>query len=455
MLTGESLPLEKVRGSSVMSGSSNKQGVLTIKVLRPSSESKYEQIIRLVRAAEENRAPFVRLADRYSVWFTALAFILSALAWLISGNPLHALAVLVVATPCPLILATPIAFASGISRSAKRGIIIKSGGELEKLAEATCMVFDKTGTLTFGVPKVIAIKHDSTISAADFTSLAASADQLSTHILARSLTQYAQDQQAVLTIPEEFHETFGQGVKALIKGQWYSVGRLSWLAAQKVSVPAAMQSAHEDAKNQGQITIGVARDHQLLGIVLLEDTIRGDVKNLLASLPALGIKTIVMLTGDKAAVAARIGAEAGLIPANIHAGMLPADKVNFVKKLQANYKHVAMIGDGVNDAPALATADVGIALAAHGSTAASESADIIVLVDKVERVGDAVRISQRVLAIAKQSIGVGIGLSIILMIIAVAGYITPVAGALCQEVIDVIVILNALRVLVIRFDVQS
>ncbi len=451
MLTGESLPLEKVKGSMVMSGSINMQGVLEVKVLRPSSESQYEQIIRLVREAEENRAPFVRLADRYSVWFTVLAFTLAGIAWAISGDALRALAVLVVATPCPLILATPIAFASGISRAAKRGIIIKSGGEMEKLAQAVCVVFDKTGTLTFGVPDVVKIFSYGT-SEQEVVRIAASVDQLSAHVLASALKKHALGLKTDLFFPDEFHETIGQGVQAMFSGQTYIVGRLSWLAQQGVPVSEDIIAQHDAEREMGKMAVGVAMGGQLIGVLFLEDTIRDDVKQLLIGLPRLGIQHVVMLTGDKKAVADRIAAEAGIALSNVHAELLPDEKVAEVKRLQAKYNHVVMVGDGVNDAPALATADVGIALAARGSTAASESADIVVLVDKAERVGDALRISRRVLHIAKQSIFIGIGLSVALMLVAVAGYITPVFGAMLQEAIDVIVIFNALRVLIIRFE---
>lgn len=451
MLTGESLPLEKVKGALVMSGSINKDGVLEVRVLHSSAESHYEHIIRMVREAEENKAPFVRLADRYSVWFTALAFGLAALAWIISEEPLRALAVLVVATPCPLILATPIAFASGISRSAKRGIIIKNAGDLEKLAQAECVVFDKTGTLTFGVPAVVAVKQYG-VSEEEVTRIAASADQLSTHILARSLQAYAAQHKLELHIPSEFHEEFGQGVQATIDEEQYAVGRLSWLIDQQVAVSPDAIADHDAARQDGRIAIGVAKNDRLIGLIFLEDTIRGDVKKLIAHLPEIGVKQVVMLTGDKKSVADRIAQEAGIALGDVYAELLPEDKVAQVQRLQQSSGHVVMVGDGVNDAPALVTADVGIAMAMHGSTAASESADIVILVDKAERVGDALRIGKRVLGIAKQSIFIGIGLSVGLMLLAVAGYITPVFGAALQEVIDVVVILNALRILIIRFE---
>lgn len=448
-LTGEAIPARKVKGSAVMSGSLNESGVLEITVLKPSAESRYEQIIRLVQEAEQKRAPFVRLADRYSVWFTAIAFSMAALAYAISHDPLRFLTVLVVSTPCPLILATPIAFASGISRAARDGIIIKSGGALEKLAQVVCLVFDKTGTLTFGVPQVVKVSAFN-MTENDVIHLAASVDQLSAHVLAKSLKEYAHEKGIELFFPEEFHETLGEGVKASYKGETYYVGRLKWLEKQGVIVSEEAAKEHDGERELGRMAIHIARGQTLIGGLFLEDTIRDDVKKLFASLPSLGIKKIVMLTGDKAGVADRIGHAIGINHEDIFAEYLPEQKVAEVERLKKEYTNVAMVGDGINDAPALATANIGIAMGARGSSAASEAGDIVILVDKVERVANSLYLGQRVLFIAKQSIFIGIGLSIFLMFVALGGFITPVVGALMQEIIDVVVILNALRVLFIK-----
>lgn len=443
-LTGESIPLEKIPHAQVFSGSVNGSAVLTITATKLSSESKYSQIIRLVQEAERSKAPFVRLADRYSVWFTVLALSLAGAAWLLSGELIRAVAVLVVATPCPLILATPIAFASGVSKAAKRGVIIKHGGSIEKLAEAKCFLFDKTGTLTFGTPKLTRVISYHNQQEQELIHIASSLDQFSNHVLARAFTSHAKAKGASkLDIPEEFTEKLGYGVSGRIKGSVYTLGRLTYLQSLGVTIPPEVVDTHTSSKNEGAIQVYLANQTTLLGTFVFEDTIRSHAKSLFTNLKSQHVH-VVMLTGDKKQTALHIAKQAGID--TVYAQCLPEEKVRIVKKERETHQPVVMVGDGVNDAPALAVADVGIAMGAHGSSAASESGDVVVMVDTVERVGEILQLSKRVLRIAKESIGIGIGLSIGLMIIASLGYITPVHGALMQEAIDVLVILNALRV---------
>lgn len=443
-LTGEPMPLMKSVGSDVMSGSIAKDGVLEIAATHPSRESKYQRILKLVKEAEEKKAPFVRLADRYSVFFTTVSFILAGAAWFFSGDPVRALAVLVVATPCPLILATPIAFACGISRAAKRGIIVKHGGVLEKLGEAKTLIFDKTGTLTLGAPTVTGVE---TIvgSGEEILRVAASLEQFSAHVLARSVVTEAHAHRLKLAIPEDFQEILGKGVQGKIAGQMYFFGRREFLEKQGISLPIAAPSTGHDT-----IRVFLADHRRLLGSIVFADQVRPGVKNLFTHVLTLGITRIVLLTGDKHDAAMKIGKEVGLTSKDIRAEALPEDKVEEVEKLKLAAPPVVMVGDGVNDAPAITAADVGIAMGAHGSGASSEAGDIVIMVDRIERVGDALTIAHRTLAIALQSIMVGIGLSLILMIFAACGRIQPVYGAMLQEVIDVLVIFNALRVLLTK-----
>ncbi len=445
-LTGEPLPVEKWAGAAVMSGSVCQDAVLTIRALRPSAESKYAQIIRLVRDAEQRKAPFVRLADRYSVWFTAATFVLAAFSWFLSHDPLRLLAVLVVATPCPLILATPIAFAAGISRAAKRGIIVRSGAAIEQLGTARSFVFDKTGTLTLGIPRVTGVESY-VPNCDDVLAIAASLDQLSAHVLARALVRTARDQELTLRRPEHFTEEFGQGVRGTIDGEVYLLGRLAFLEKQGVRVSQADIARHDALREKGGLIIYLADAHELLGAVFLADEVRDNVRELFGNLRALGIQTVRMLTGDKRQAALEVAKKIGLGPDDVHAECLPEQKVTEVQRLRKNDGPVVMVGDGINDAPAIAAADVGIAMGVHGFSASSEAGDIIVTVDQLERVGEALCLGHRVLDIAKQSILVGIGCSVLLMILAAFGYVIPFVGALLQEVIDVVVILNALRVL--------
>lgn len=443
-LTGEAIYVEKVPNSRVLSGSVNIHAVLEVYTDRSSKESHYAKIIQLVREAEQSKAPFVRLADRYSVWFTGIAIGLALVSWITTGEMVRAIAVLVVATPCPLILATPIAFASGISRAAKRGVIIKHAEAIEKLAHARGFMFDKTGTITFGTPRLVKIVTFQQRDESEVLHIAASLDQLSNHILARAILAHARYVKVdKLVIPDTFEETLGAGVHGKIRGRDYYLGRLSYLTEQGVVIPPDIQHDREKTRSEGIIMVYLAGTEGPVAVFEFADTTRAPVKRLFTHLRSLGAR-ITMLTGDKRVVAEHIGQQAGVD--ETIAECLPEDKVEYVRREREQRKPVVMVGDGVNDAPALAIADVGIAMGAHGSSAASESGDIVVMVDAVERVGEIYDLSRRVLMIATQSIFIGIGLSILLMVVAALGYIPPVYGAMMQEVIDVLVILNALRV---------
>ncbi len=446
-LTGEAMPVQKSTHATVMSGSLARDGALEIRATKASSDSKYQQIIRLIQEAEAKKAPFVRLADRYSVWFTTLAFTLAAGAWIVSGDPVRALAVLVVATPCPLILATPIAFSSGISRAAKRGIIVKNGGVLEKLGEARCLVFDKTGTLTLGSPTVQDVLAFEEADPLFIVRMAASLDQLSTHVLARSLVQYAHAEHIDLEYPSEFRESFGRGVVGVVRGEAYRLGRLGYLEEEGVYIDGKIQRDHLQAQTDGTMTVYLAQGKKLIGAVRFADHVRPQVRDLFVGLRSLNVRRVVMLTGDKREPALKVGRSIGLPDDAVVAEALPEQKVAEVERLKKEFSPVVMVGDGVNDAPAITAADVGIAMGAHGSTASAEAGDIVIMVDKIERVGEALHLGHAVLRIAKESIFIGIGLSIVLMLFAAFGYVLPVVGALLQEIIDVVVILNALRVL--------
>ena len=443
MITGESLPVEKTVSQLVSSGSVNVGGLLTIQALKTSKDSKYEQIIRLIKEAEQQRAPLIRLADKYSAGFTLVTLSLAGFAWFISGSALRALEVLVVATPCPLLIATPVAIMSGISVAASRGIIVKNGGALETLARVKGFIFDKTGTITFGTPKISQILSYGA-SETEVLQLAASIDQLSTHILARSLVKAAQKKKLVLQNPSSFQETLAQGVSAVINEETYLLGKMAFLEANGVTLTAESAAKHAELRTTGAKTIFLAQGKTLLGGISFLDEIRQDTKDVFSRLRAEGITSITLLSGDKSAVAKKIGAQVGVD--QVLGDLAPEDKVKELQRLKQTIHPLAMVGDGVNDAPALAAADVGIAMGSHGDTAASETADIVISVDSLSRVAEAVHISKRMLHIALQSIGIGMGASFVLMLIATTGYLKPVTGAILQEGIDVIVILNALRV---------
>lgn len=443
-ITGESLPAEVTVSSRVLSGGVCTSGILEIKTIKESKDSKYQQLVRLVKMAEENKAPIVRLADRYTVIFTVTTFAMALLAWLLSGQAIRVLAVLVVATPCPLILATPIAIISGISKAAKRGIIVKDGGALENLGEAKAFVFDKTGTITLGLPEVF--KTDALEGTEDgILKIAGSLDQLSAHILARSLLEHIRAKQIAVAYPADYKEFFGDGVSGVL-GKKYFFGKLSFLEKNSVQIPEKIKLEHEQLQKQGVIAVYLGDEQKLLGVVFFRDIIRPESKKVFSQLRNSGIKKIVMLTGDRKEVAMEISKQLGL--KDVLAEYLPEQKMQEIKNLQhQGYTPLIMVGDGINDAAALATADVGIAMGAHGSSASSETADIVITVDNLARVAEGFSIARRMMRIALEGIWVGMGLSLFLMVLAALGHIQPVPGALMQEVIDVLVILNALRVL--------
>ncbi|MCX6733988.1 MAG: heavy metal translocating P-type ATPase [Candidatus Peregrinibacteria bacterium] len=442
-LTGESIPVEKGLNSHVMSGSINKGNVLEIKAIHVSKDSQYEQIIRLVEGAEKTKAPMVRLADRYSGWFTIITLILSGTAWALAHEGMRLLAVLVVATPCPLILATPIAIVSGMSKAAKKGIIIKNGGALEALGNTKTFVFDKTGTLTFGVPNITEIKAEKG-TPEEIIQIAASLDQVSVHVIARSLIQYAKTNNIALSYPTEFEEIIGSGAKGKLDHTTYYLGKLGLIESQGINIPKDVKEHEINLKSHGKMALYLASEKEFLGTIYLADTVRPEVKTLFESLHRHGIRRTVMLTGDRKAVANHIGEQAGVH--EVIAECLPDDKLKHIERLRKESSPVVMVGDGINDAPALAAADIGIAMGSTGSTATSEVADIVIMVDNIERVSDAFAIARRTLKIAKQSIFTGMGLSVFFMIIAAFGYIPPLYGAIIQEAVDIVVILNALRV---------
>ncbi|HMM49875.1 MAG TPA: heavy metal translocating P-type ATPase, partial [Miltoncostaeaceae bacterium] len=442
-LTGEPLPVPLEIGAPVNSGSVNAGGPFAVRATRPAAESAYAAIVRLVRQAERQRAPFARMADRYAVGFLIVTLLLSGGAWLASGDPVRALAVLVVATPCPLILAAPIAFVAGVSRAARRGIIVKGAAVIEALGRAGTVLFDKTGTLTIGAPQVAAVTGTPGWEADRVLATAFALERLSAHVLADAVS--AEALRWGLTPPraEAVREVPGRGVEGRIEGAQVLVGENGWLAERGVGGLDG-QGAH--APTDGRSSIRVAVDGRLVGTIALADHVRADADGLSARLHAAGISRIAIVTGDAPPVAAAVAARVGI--EEVHAHQSPADKLALVHAAtREDPGGVIMVGDGINDAPALAAASVGIAIGSATVGASAEAADAVVAIDRIDRVAEAVEIGRRSLHIARQSVLVGIGLSVGAMIVAAFGYLPPLGGALFQEVIDVAVILNALRAL--------
>lgn len=443
VISGESLPVAKRQGSLVYSGSVNEDRILEVRAIKNSTESKYQIIVKLVKEAQDAQAPVVRLADRYALAFNIMTFAVAILAWILFKDVTRVLAVLVVASPCPLILATPIAMISGISKAASRGIVIKNGTALERLGEVKGLVFDKTGTLTLGVPEVVKTVSVSLIPEDEVLRLAVSIDQLSAHIFARSLVHYAQNKSLELDYPDQFEEFFGQGVKGSLKHKSYFFGKLKFIVEQGIPIDKEIELHHKEFQSQGKTAVYLSDNEQLLGYVMFADIIRPETKAMFELIKKHSIQNLIMLTGDKKSVAEHIAEELGIT--EYKAELLPEQKVASIKQLQKKYGPVAMVGDGVNDAPALAIASVGIAMASHGASAASETSDVVIMVNDMHRVHDAIHIAQSAIRLAKEGIFSGMGISLILMVLALLGHITPVLGAILQEILDAAVILNALR----------
>jgi heavy metal translocating P-type ATPase len=444
-LTGEAQPVERRAGDRIESGTVNVGAAFRMRAAARASESTYTGIVRLVEAAQQSKAPATRLADRYAAAFVPLTILVAGAAWILSGEPGRALAVLVVATPCPLLLAVPIAIVAGVSRTARRGIIVKGGGVLEALARAEILFLDKTGTLTSGAPHLARVAtYGAWTDPAELLRLAASVDQVSSHVLASALVRAAREQGMALAFPTEVHEEAGAGLEGTVAGHHLRVGRYDWVMQHIPSTDAIAAFRHRMLRTFGS-TIFVAVDQTLAGALLLEDPIRIETPRTLRALRRVGIQDMTVLTGDHPVVALSVAAALGID--HVLAEQAPDEKVRAIQQARTRGTTV-MVGDGINDAPALAAADVGVAMGARGATASSEAADVVLTSDRLDRLVEAIQIAQRCRAIAGQSVLVGMGLSMAAMAMAAAGYLLPVAGAFLQEGIDLIAIASSLRALV-------
>lgn len=440
-LTGESLPAKLREGDEVLSGSANVGAPFDLRATRAAGESTYANIVRLVRQAQERKAPIVRIADRFAVWFLLLTLLIAGAAWWITGDRIRALAVLVVATPCPLILALPVALIAGMSRLAREGVLIKSGGALEMLAKVRTAILDKTGTLTFGEAHIVAMRTVDGWDATEMLRLAASLDQASGHVIARALVREARGRGLHLSTPSGVTEVGGTGIRGTVEGRDVVVGGSGFIHG---IAPDRDPYSLRDGLPEGAVVVAVAVDGRLAGIIVLADDLRPDAASALDRLRAAGMDRIVIASGDRQDVVDAVANQLSVAVA--HGELSPEAKLRIVEQETAGAP-VLMVGDGVNDAPALASATVGVAMGARGSAASAESADVVLLVDRIDKLAVAVSVARRTRRMALESVIVGLGLSVVAMVVAAFGYLPPVAGALLQEVIDVAVILNALRAL--------
>ncbi|MGB7696537.1 MAG: heavy metal translocating P-type ATPase [Nitrososphaeraceae archaeon] len=461
-LTGE--PLSKIKhiGEEVFSGTINTGNIFEIKAKRISEESQYSKIVKLVKKAREEKAPIQRLADKYAVWFTPITLAMCGFGWLLTQNVQTILSVLVVATPCPLIFATPVAIIGGIDKAAKQSIIVKSGSAIEQISRADAIVFDKTGTITYGVPLVEDIilldnfkknqnGRNINYSKDDILFKAASLEQMSSHPSAQSITRAGKEKFNSFPLPTSFHESSGSGVEGYVTGEHIMVGSYNYIESQfntntnydTINSNRDLLKTITDFQKRGKMVALVNINGTNAGIITFTDKIRDGVATMIQDLKKKGMKETIMLTGDSLDNAKSIANQIGVD--NYKYDLLPEDKVNEVKKLREKFKDIIMIGDGINDAPALATATVGIAMGAKGTAISAEAADVVLLVDDVTKVYDVIHIGKETIKVAKQSIFFGMGISFLLMIFASFGLILPSVGALFQEALDIGVILNALR----------
>ena len=442
-LTGEAIPSEHAVGDFVRSGTVNGGGSFELRCNTTAVDSTYAGIVRLVDQARSQSAPFVRLADRAAVWFLGVSATIALAAAVGSGSLARAVAVLVVATPCPLILAAPVAFVSGVSSAARSGVIVKGGAALERLSRGRILLLDKTGTLTEGRPTVVEVISAGPTPSDQLLMLAASLDQVSPHVLAGAIVRAARARGLPLSIPTEVEEVPAHGVRGRVGDLGVAVGKASWI------LPAAppskwVRSVQRRADLDGALTMFVSVGGEPAGAIILEDPIRPDAPRTIRRLRTSGIDRIVMVTGDRSDVAETVGSVIGVD--QVLSERSPVEKVEAVAT-EHRLGMTVMVGDGVNDAPALAMADVGVAIGARGSTASSEAADVVLTSDRLDSLADGITIAHRTGVIARQSVLAGIGLSLIAMVIAALGHLPAVEGAVLQEVIDVAVIVNALRAL--------
>ncbi|KUY85490.1 cation transporter [Burkholderia territorii] len=446
MLTGESSTQRRCAGETACSGVVNAGTPFEMVARTTAGDSTFAGIVRMVERAQRERSPSVRVADRYAAFFVLASLFVAGIAWLLAGDVARALAVLVVATPCPLILAVPVAIVSGMSRCSKRGILVKGGGALERLAQATILFFDKTGTLTGGRARIVAIECGEGVRTDDVLRFAASLAQASVHVISDALTVAARERRIDLSPPSGVVETAGEGVTGRVDDRTVTIGKFAYVCACSTAAPWS-DALLEQVGNEGGAAVFVGVDGVMIGAIRMADQVRLETPRALRLLKREGVNRLVMLTGDRRDIASAVGELLGVT--DVRAEQTPADKLAAIQAARSEGVTI-MVGDGVNDAPALAAADVGIAMGARGAAASSEAADVVLLVDRLDRLVDAIRIARRSRRIAIESVVAGMSLSIVAMTIAAAGFLQPIAGAVIQEVIDIVVIVNALRALRVR-----
>jgi Cd2+/Zn2+-exporting ATPase len=442
-ITGESMPVAKTKGSEVFAGTLNELGALEIRATKVGDGTTLCQVASLVEEAEENRAPIVRTADRYAKYFTPLILIIAATVYLVSHNVNSALSVLIVACPCALILATPIAIVAGVANGARRGILIKGGARLESAGRVTAVAIDKTGTITLGKPQVIKITPVGEMSEDSILTLAATGEKLSEHPLGKAVTDKAKELHLDIPDADEFEVIPGQGVLARLKDMDILVGTERLLNEKQITLSPAVTAIANDMESEGLTPLLVAYSGKVAGVIGVADTLREEMKEAVKSLKDTGVKKIVMLTGDSPEVAGRVAMAVGID--EWQARLLPHQKVESIRELQSQGYKVAMIGDGINDAPALAQADVGIAIGVTGTHIAMDASDIVLLRDDILGAAESLLLSRATLKTINQNLAFALLFNMLGIVLASVGVLSPIASALFHNFGSVAVVVNSAR----------
>ena len=446
-ITGESIPVEKAKGDEVFSNTIVELGALEIKVTKIGEDTTFAHVIKLVKEAQARKAPIERVADRYARWFTPVILALAGAAYFVTRDALRVISILVIACPCALTIATPTAVIASIGNAAKKGILIRGGTVLEKAAEVDMVVIDKTGTLTTGDPEVVTIKGVNERTEREVIFLAAVAERYSEHPLAKAVLKRANALGIEVADPTEFRVIPGHGVVAKHNSHEIIVGNRRLLEDNGIKIDKATKDYLRALEEDGKTVLLIAEDQELAGIIGVADTLRGNIPQAIEKMREVGIKKIVMLTGDTSQIAQSIAKQAGVD--EVKAGLLPEDKVTYVEKFRVTHT-VAMVGDGINDAPALASADIGIAMGAAGTDIAIETAGIVLTTDEIGKVPEAIGLSKRTLHVIKQNILFALVVNILGIALSTMGIVSPILAATVHESNALLVVLNSVRLIMTK-----
>lgn len=444
MLTGESLPVERGVGDRVYCGTINESGSCEIETTQVAEDTKLAQIKRLILEAQAEKSPTQRVMDRFARYFIPAILLISLATFLITGDPIRAITILIVACPCALVLGTPTAVVAAIGNAARQGILIKGGAYLEQMGRLKTLLMDKTGTLTHGRPKVVEVKAFDGLKEKEILYWAAIAEKRSEHPLARAIMDKAEEIGLIIPHPESFENFRGKGVKVQWDARKILVGSCPFLKEEGIEVPESVKEMLKSTESEGMTSLLITLNHRIIGSIFIADTLREKAKAAIDRIRKEGLSEIWMLTGDSEPAANRIGNELGI---RYEANLLPEEKVLRVKEWKKQGQTVAMVGDGVNDAPALAAADVGIAMGAAGTDVAIETADIALMTDELEKIPTAIRLSRKALRVIKENIAFALVFNAVLVFLSAQGWVTMILGAVAHQASSLLVILNSIRLL--------